>query len=58
MMSVMVELATKGIREVGFNIDVISPLTLIIISPLGVLIPVVLVAPSRLVLLGGIPALT
>ena len=51
-MSVMVELTTKGTREVGFNSIVISPLTPIIIYPLGVLIPLVLVAPSRLVLLG------
>ena len=57
-MSVMVELTTKGTREVGFNIIVISPLVLIIIAPLGVLIPLVLVAPSGLVLLGLIPTLT
>jgi hypothetical protein len=58
MMSVMAELTTKGTREVGFNIIVISPLTPIIIAPLGVLIPLVLVAPSGLVLLGLMPALT
>jgi hypothetical protein len=58
MMSVMVELTKKGTREVGFNIIVISPLAPTIISPLGVLIPLVLVAPSGLVLLGLIPALT
>jgi hypothetical protein len=58
MMSVMAELTTKGTREVGFNIIVISPLAPIIIAPLGVLIPLVLVAPSGLVLLGLIPALT
>jgi hypothetical protein len=58
MMSVISELTTKGTREVGFNIIVISPLTLIIIASLGVLIPFVLVAPSGLVLLGLIPALT
>jgi hypothetical protein len=52
MMSVMAELTTKGTREVGFNIIVISPLAFIIISPLGVLIPLVLVAPSGLVLWG------
>jgi hypothetical protein len=57
-MSVMAELTTKGTREVGFNSIVISPLTPIIIAPLGVLIPLVLVAPSGLVLLGLIPALT
>ena len=57
-MSIMTELTAKGTREVGFNIIVISPWMPIIISPLGVLIPLVLVAPSRLVLLGLIPALT
>jgi hypothetical protein len=56
MMSVMVELTTKGKREYGFNI--ISPLAFVIISPLGVLVPLVLVAPSGLVLWGLIPALT
>jgi hypothetical protein len=57
MMSVMDELTTKGTREYGFNI--ISPLAfIIIISPLGVLVPLVLVAPSGLVLWGLIPALT
>jgi hypothetical protein len=58
MMSVMTELTAKGTREVGFNSIVISPLTPIIISPLGVLIPLVLVPHSRLVLLGLILALT
>jgi hypothetical protein len=58
MMSVMAELTTKGTREVVFNIIFISPLVLIIISPLGVLIPLVLVSPSGLVLLGLIPTLT
>ena len=56
MVSVMIELTTKGTREDGFNI--ISPLAFIIIAPLGVLVPLVLVAPSRLILLGLIPALT
>jgi hypothetical protein len=58
MMSVMAELTTKGTREDGFNIIVISPLTFIIISPLGVLVPLVWVAPSGLVMWGLIPALT
>jgi hypothetical protein len=57
-MSIMTELTIKGTREVGFNIIVIFPLTPIVISPLGVLIPLVMVAPSRLVLLGLIPSLT
>jgi hypothetical protein len=57
-MSIMNELTAKGTREFSFNISVISPLMPIVIAPLGVLIPLVLVAPSRLVLLGLIPALT
>jgi hypothetical protein len=57
-MSIMTELTAKGTREVGSKIIVIFPLTPVVISPLGVLIPLVLVAPSRLVLLGVIPALT
>jgi hypothetical protein len=57
-MSIMIELTAKGIREVGFNIIFISPLTPTVISPLGVLIPLVLVSPNRLVLLGFIPSLT
>jgi hypothetical protein len=56
MMSVMAELTTKGTREYGFNI--ISPLAFVIISPLGFLVPLVLVAPSGLVLWGLIPTLT
>jgi hypothetical protein len=56
MVSVMTELTTKGTREDGFNI--ISPLAFVIIAPLGVLVPLVLVAPSGLVLWGLIPALT
>jgi hypothetical protein len=56
MVSVMTELTTKGTREDGFNI--ISPLAFVIISPLGVLVPLVLVAPSWLVPWGLIPALT
>jgi hypothetical protein len=57
MVSVMTEITTKGTREDGFNM--IFPLVyVIIISPLGVLVPLVLVAPSGLVLGGLIPALT
>jgi hypothetical protein len=58
MKSIMTELTAKGTREVGLKIIVIFPFTSIVISPLGVLIPLVLVAPSRLVLLRVIPALT
>jgi hypothetical protein len=54
--SVMTELTTKGTGEDCFNI--IPPLAFIVISPLGVLVPLVLVAPSGLVLWGLIPALT
>jgi hypothetical protein len=50
MVSVMTELTTKGTREDGLNI--IPPLSFVVISPL------VLVAPSGLVLWGLIPALT
>ena len=56
MVSVMTELTTKSTREDGFNI--ISPLEFVVIAPLGVLVPLVLVAPSWLVLWGLIPALT
>ena len=57
-MSIMTELTTKGTREGGSNSIVISPLTHVVIAPLGVLIPLILVSPNRLVLLGVIPALT
>ena len=56
-MSIMTELTAKGTREIVFDSIVISPLTPVVIAPLGVLIPLVLVAPSRLVLLGLIPSL-
>ena len=57
-MSIMTELTAKGAREGGSNIIVISPLMSVVIAQLGVLIPLILVAPSRLVMLGVIPALT
>jgi hypothetical protein len=56
MISVMAKITTKGTREYSFNI--ISPFAFIMISPLGVLVPLVLVAPSWLVLWGLIPSLT
>ena len=56
MVSVMTKLATNITRVDGFNI--ISPLAFVVISSLGVLVPLVLIAPSGLVLLGLIPALT
>jgi hypothetical protein len=46
------KLTTKGTREGGPNIFVVPSLMFVFVSPLGVLIPLVLVAPSRLVLLG------
>jgi hypothetical protein len=57
-MSIVIKITTKGTREIHFDSIVISPLTPFVISPLGVLIPLVLVTPSRLVLLGLIPSLT
>ena len=57
-MSIMTELTANGTGEVGSKVIVIFPLMSIVISPLGVLSPLVLVAPSRLVLLGVILALT
>jgi hypothetical protein len=54
----MTELTAKGITKGGFNSIVISPLMPIVIAPLGVLIPLILVSPSRLVMLRVIPALT
>jgi hypothetical protein len=56
MVSVMTELTAKGTREYGFNI--IFPLAFVVVSPLGILVPLVLIAPSGLVLWGLIPALT
>jgi hypothetical protein len=57
-MSIMTELTTKSTTKVGFDGIIISPLMLGVIARLGVLIPLVLVAPSQLVLLGLISALT
>jgi hypothetical protein len=56
MVSIMTEFTKKGTREDGFNI--ISPLAFVVIAPLGVLVPLVLVAPTGLMLWGLIPALT
>jgi len=50
MVSIMSILAEKGTREVCPNIVVVLPLAFVFISPLRVLIPLVLVAPNRLVL--------
>jgi hypothetical protein len=56
MVSVVTKHATKSTRVDGFNS--IPPLAFVVISPLGVLVPLVLVAPSGLMLWGLIPALT
>jgi hypothetical protein len=52
MVSIVTKLTAKGTREGGPNIVVVPSLTFVVVSPLGVLIPLVLVAPDRLVLLG------
>jgi hypothetical protein len=57
-MSIMTELTAKGTREGGSNNIVISPLTPVVVAPLRVLIPLILIAHNRLVLLGLIPTLT
>ena len=51
-MSIVTKLTTKGTREGGHNIFVVPSLILVVVSPLGVLIPLVLVSLGRLVLLG------
>jgi len=57
-MSIMTELTTKGTRKVGSKVIVIFPLMPIVVFPLVFLHPLVLVSPSRLVLLGVILTLT
>jgi hypothetical protein len=54
VLSIMTMLNTKGIREVRLEVVVVPPLAFVVISPLGVLVPLILVAPNRLVLLGVI----
>jgi hypothetical protein len=56
MVSVMTVHTTKSTRVDGFNS--IPPLAFVVIAPLGVLVPLVLVAPSGWMLWGLIPALT
>ena len=51
-MSIVTKLTTKGTSEVGSNVAVVLPLVFVVFAPLGVLIPLVLVALDRLVLLG------
>ena len=52
MVGIMAILTTKGTREVCLKIVVLPPLVFVVISPLGVLVPLILVSPTRLVLLG------
>ena len=54
-MSVMTIDSTKGTRVYGFNR--VSPLAFVVVAPLGVLVPLVRVAPSGLLLWGLIPTL-
>jgi hypothetical protein len=58
MVSIMAILTAKGTREVCPKIVVVLPLAFVVISPLGVLIPLILVAPGRLVLLGVVLVLS
>jgi hypothetical protein len=54
MVSIMAILTTKGTREVCLDVVAILPLVFVVIASLGVLIPLILISPSRLVLLGVI----
>jgi hypothetical protein len=55
MVSIMTMLTAKRKREVRLEVVVfVPPLVVVVISPLRVLVTLVLVAPSRLVLLGVI----
>jgi hypothetical protein len=56
MVSVMTIYATKSTRVDSFNS--ILPWAFVVIAPLGVLVPLVLIAPSGLMLWWLIPALT
>jgi hypothetical protein len=55
MVSVMTIDSTKGTRVYGFNR--VPPLAFVVIAPLGVLVPLVRVAPGGLLLWGLIPTL-
>jgi hypothetical protein len=53
MVSIMTMLTAKDTREVHSNVFVVvPPLAFVVISPLGVLVPLIMVSPNRLVLLG------
>jgi hypothetical protein len=54
MVSIMAIFITKGAREVFLKVIFILSLAFVVISPLGVLVPLILLAPNRLVLLGFI----
>jgi hypothetical protein len=54
MVSIMTMLTSKSTREVHLEVVVVVPPLAFFIAPLGVLVPLVLVAPNRLVLLGVI----
>jgi hypothetical protein len=55
MVSIMTMLTTKSAREFRPEVVVVvPPLAFVVIVPLGVLVTLILVAPSRLVLLGVI----
>jgi hypothetical protein len=56
MVSIMAIFTAKGTREFCLKIVFILPLVFVIISPMGVMVPLILVAPGRLVLLGVIPS--
>jgi hypothetical protein len=53
MVSIMAILTAKGTREVCPKIVVILPLAFVVISPLGVLVPLILVAPEQVGSVGG-----
>jgi hypothetical protein len=48
MVCIVTKLTTNGTREGGPNIVVVLPLAFVVVSPLGVLIPLVLAALDRL----------
>jgi hypothetical protein len=52
MVSIVTKITAKGTREGGPNIVFVPSLMFVVVSPLGVLISLVLVAPDKLVLLG------
>jgi hypothetical protein len=57
MVSIVTKTTAKGTREVCLNIVVVVSLMFVVIAPLRVLVPQILVAPSRLGLLGMVSSL-